>query len=550
MAEDYTQMADALVESAVKQLQTPLPTVGFSGVNLGPVRREVDRVNATRNASAKIIDEEKLRVARASEEQKQASLAEGQAGADKALADQKQAQDIADRRDAAFRLFGLDPSQSLGQQIAEFPAVRAKAEEELLKVRDLQSVSLIDDPLTWAINQLKIGPASAAYNRTADMVNARASGIDEALKWEQAYAAEDVQRIPTISAAQAKAVADQKLAEAKVKSTISDLNLAKYNIDFATKKFTEDMAVATMTKESTALELQQATTQFQAQVHAVQMAETRVQRTLNAAKLLETIGDNKATDRMLLQFDTVMGNPVGTTTRAMWAKYPAKAREEVAAISTGSLGADPYQFVQTTQALRFGPNVNPQTMVLREYLAKKVSTISQLKDLAGITDPNIKQQKIAEILNSQVESDMKNPSTNPSFRALSIDNMVTAGTLKKDSPLGKLLEPLMGKGTVPEDVIISTISNAVTNPAEAGAIAAKYFADNIILRNTLSNYKAAGLRVDTSYMVPYSTLGGTMRLDLTKPADMTKYMLLQKRNAQMEEMNSIMGQRFGETGIR
>ena len=66
--------------------------------------------------------------------------------------------------------------------------------------------------------------------------------IDEGIKTAQNLAARYERGIPTTTSIQAKAIADLALADAAKAKIAADLALSKTNVDFATRKLSEDLA--------------------------------------------------------------------------------------------------------------------------------------------------------------------------------------------------------------------------------------------------------------------------------------------------------------------
>jgi hypothetical protein len=534
---DTTAASDALLESAVKQLQVPINTPSYGGANLSPAQKALDRLNRSRTNTENVINTENARVDSASQAQKSAIESYGQASADLTFATQQRQQQEADNWVQAQHILGASADQELGQRLARLPALKEQADQELATLKEMGSVGFLDDPLEWAYNQIQLPARTRSYNRTADLINSENTFIEEGINRSKELAEFSNKTIPTTTAAMARAQAGKELAMSKEKMALTDIALATTNVDFATKKFAEDLAVSNATNSTTQLQIQEAHNRYSAQIQAIQLAETRINRDLKAAELLTTVGSGRALDVMAMQYDRMMGNPEGTTTRSIIKMLPEQQRLNIAAISTGTFAVNPYQFVETLRQIRPGPNFSPETARLQSWLEDKIGGISSTAEVVRITDKKIRDEAIAKTLNNFIAIEAKNPEDSKIFSALSPGVMIQRGLIPADSPLGKTLTPLVNAEKVPTPLLVSTLAATTTKPEDAGALVSWYYKNNVAYRNTAMNLKAAGIPQDSTYRVtaPGSFGDSSMVLDLTKPADATKYVLMTQRAAQQEK---------------
>lgn len=543
MAADYEEankQAESIINDAVKLLTRDITIPQYRGVSTSGVKKELGKATSTRDTTSRIIDTEAARNTEATRREQIAIEASGQAVADKAVADQDRAEQVANTNKYYAQLFGLemDPSSDYAQLATHMrKSVRPDAERKLEEVRAMQAVGPLDNPMEWLVNQIQLPSRIEDYNRTADAVNSMQQILDDSVATAAAAETYSNRAIPTITKAQSAAVAASAKAKADELKAKADQDLAKVNVDFATKKLSNDMAIANATIHTTQLELSNAQHAHAAQIQAIQIADTHANRLLKAGELLEKLQDTKALDKLLANYDTTMGKPAGTTTKSTFKMLPSAQRENIVAIAAGSIGFGPYTGLENIQRARFGPEVAPATVKFAQFLQAEASTIDKA-NVVATTPKELIQEKLDQILKNKVMDKVKlayQPG-NP-FYELSPAEMIASGEVGAATQLAKVLEDLAKKpGPVPTNFVIESIMKEWKNPSEAGQVVAAYYKNNIKLRNSSMNTKAFGVDLIGTYVVPSQVGAGAF--DLTNPAEATKYILIKAVKDRMLELRS------------
>lgn len=531
--EEANREMDDLLRGAIVSLKKPIEEPNYNKVDTTPFKKKVEKVDTEAETANLNIGVERDRFNASSERERAAIIAKGQADADAVRADADRAKLESDLASEIARSLGVSPSDiaAVGEKLR---TERPKAEALLRDIQAKQSVGLTDNPLEWLGNKLTIDGDIENYNREADIVNSIQGTLDESLNTAAAAATFANKSIPAITTAQASAKAKALTAEAQRLEAVADQKLALQNVSFAQQKLSNELAVAGATKDSTAIDIAQANTEFQVQIQKIAYADSHAKRQMAAAELLDKLQKTKSLDVLLLNYDNIMGNSKGTTTRYTFEKFSEHQRTNIAAIGAGSGGTDPFQSLinLTGSGLRPGPLFTSGRLMgnLQDWSAE-ISSTPLIQNL----DEKQKAGMIAKKLNERIELE-KASAYKPGniFYEASPKEMILSGMVDKNSQLAKVLEPYATQeGNIPSGVVVAAIEKQWKNPSEAGAVLADYYTKNMGLRNSTQNYHLFGLKPDNFYNVPIKVgfpMGTRMELDLTKPADATKMVLFMRQN--------------------
>jgi len=528
-------LSDQLVEEAASTLMTPFKIPQFTGVATKENKVELERVKKTRDSTQALIDVEQTKITEANTKTKDALDAEAIAKGARALADTERANQIADVNKLADLIFNIDPSSDIALKADQVRQERATARGMLDTLKERQSVAITDNPLEWLFNQIAMPQRVQAYNRQADIVDSLQNGIDEGIKTAQNLAARYERGIPTTTSIQAKAIADLALADAAKAKIAADLALSKTNVDFATRKLSEDLAVANATRDTSTLEFQNARTKYESLVMEINLTEKRSERQIKAATLLNELGQSQALDALLRNYDNVIGNPQGTTNRQLFNKLPPSVRENIAAMGAGKGGADPYDFLINIRNLRPGSQMSKETQSLILWLNQQAAAQATAVDKM-ITDQKLtkdqREIKIGQNLSAVIEAQRElayQPGT--LFHEVEPGKLLASGAILPNSILAKALLPLTQQtGPITPEIIVATIDKAYqSNPTITGQVVAEYYQRNLKFMNSAANFQLAGIKPMNSYTVPLSFGPFVSKtFDLTKPEEATKYILFKQ----------------------
>lgn len=506
----------------------------FHKTDTSALDAETARLQVARDVGTANIDIDQQRLSTATAEEKAAIIARGTAEANLAEADR-----IKSERDAAMyaqyaEIFGLK-ADDVARTVQRMNTERPIAEAKLRDIQQRQAVSPFDNPLEWWKNQITLPAAIEDYNRQADIINVMKGTLDGYISTANAAATFAYKGLPTITAAQAKATADRAVTDAAAKAAQADINLSKTSVDFHTKRFSMDLAVAQQTATTTQLQVQQNIQEYQARIHAIQFADNHANRLLRAGELLEKLATNedamaqrKSIEVILKNYDHVMGHPEGTTNYQIWKITGEPQRNNMVAIGSGSLGATPVQGMYNWYRSNPGPLASKETSRLMEYVREKTEEYMVVAGTQAIDE----KQKIDKV-NKMVADDLKKDITNASkmgslFYEMSPGKMLAAAQVSKESPIGKVLEGYAAQEkNIPTELVAQAFANTFKSPNDAGAALADYYKRNIALRNTTLNAKTLGIELPTTYGVKVRLGAFTSAiLDLTKPADAIKYVTI------------------------
>lgn len=541
--EEARKMADDLVNQAIVSLKKPVTIPKTKGVDLSIAEDSTDRASVTRDETNATIDFASKSLEAASRRQQEAIIGEGKASADKIMADQAQAQEIANTQRYYAELFGIsmNPDADVAVVAQRMRALQPGAEAKLKRIQEMQKVGLLDNPLEWFTNQIQLPAAIGDYNGEANLINSLQAEIDNSIKTGQDAANFAQRGIPTITTAQAKAEAKKAEQIAIKNAAVAEENFLKNNVTYAVQKLANDLNIANADRTMSGLELQNEQTKYQSLINEINLADKHSERMLKAAALLEKLEGTKGLDVLLEQYDRTMGHPKGTTNRYVFEKFGEAQRQNMVAIGAGSIGADPFEGMINWFKSRPGPGASRETQTFFNYLRDKAEIIAQGYDVQKL-DEKQKSAGISKRLKDQIGKDVADASKAGSiFYEMPPSAMIGSGSIPADSPVAKMLEPYTKQsGPVSTDIVLEAFNKEFKNPSEAGAAIADYYSRNMQLRNSVMNTSLAGISLPKDYKIRRSmsdteaAFSGTFRadFDLTKPEQATKFILL-KRAAEM-----------------
>lgn len=542
--DQINEQANALLGKAVDLFSQPFNIPSYGGVSTAPVKEQLSRVKGTRDTTQTVIDAESMRTERATTEQKTGIKEEGSAAAALAWANQEKAQKIADNYNLFSDIFGVGQKnateiaasakeiKNLDESIRQLiPEVEAKAEV----VRNMQAVGPGDDFLQWFGNQFQLSSKIADYNRSAEKLNSLDDRRDEfqkhlnqGVETAEKFGNYNVKGIPTILASEAKATADKAVAQAKQLSSIADIALAKTNVEFATKKLAEDLAVFSATKESTQQDIDQAREKYASQINAIKFADTHAVRLEQAGKMLMDIGDKQSLKIVLDKYDQITGKPNGTTNIFLFNKMPTAERENIVAIAMGNGGSGPVEaFMNLNRKL--GPQASPETRRILGWIGEQAAAIDANPQMKLIENPKLRMEAIDKQLKLKIEQEKQLAYKNGNlFHELTPSAMLMGDSpvIPQESPLGKILAPLaVQSGNVETEAIARTIMATYSNPADAGKALSQYYQANINAINKSSNFELVKIAPIKEYIVPAPIVGffAPDKYNLMNTAKATQY---------------------------
>lgn len=536
---------DSLVQGAIRQLKDTSTKLGdrnatYTPVTMRPMIDETNNVRARRIATNLQISEEQDRMSTATSAEQEALKAKGQAEADRAKADNLRAEREAAIYNTVATSMGIRP-EDVAIVSSRIAAMRPGTEAKLREIQKMQSVGPLDNPFDWIMNQVQLPSKINEYNADAVAINSLEESVNFSLATANAAATFATKGIPTTTAEQAAAQSKLALALANKAVADSEENLAKTNVDFATKKLAGDVHAAMITKDMTQLQIEQAKADLAAQIHNINVADNNATRLLKAAELLEKMEKTKGLDVLLRSYDRVLGHPEGTTTRYNFERFSEVQRQNIVAIGAGSLGPtnDPLTSLEIFQLSRPGPQLSKETRGFVNYLQsvrEKALTDNRLQAIHGKDE---QRAFISGQMKNTVAEDIRMASkTESPFHELNPAVMLAApGAVDPNSRTAKILEPYTKQqGNVPTDMVVAAFMQEFKNPVEAGAAISDYYKKNIQMRNAYMNASLFGVVLPNTYHMRRSTsllaagavtekYGSSVAYDLTDSADATKFVL-------------------------
>lgn len=536
---------DDLVQGAIRQLKDTSAKIGdksatYTPVTMQPMQEEVNTVRSRRVATNLQISEEQERFSAATSAEQEALRNKGVAEGDLAKANNLRAERESAVYNQLATSMGIRP-EDVAVVASRIAQMRPGVEAKLREVQRLQSVGPTDNPFEWLINQIQLPSKISDYNSEATVMNSLESSVNDTITMANATANFATKGIPTTTAEQA--AAQSRLARSLADKAIADSEetLAKTNVTFATSKLAADVHAATITKDMTQLQIEQAKADLAAQIHNINVADNNATRLLKAAELLEKLEKTKGLDVLLRNYDRVLGHPEGTTTRYNFERFGEAQRQNIVAIGAGSLGPtnDPLSALEIFQLSRPGPQLSKETRGFVNYLQgvrEQTLTDNRLQAIHGKEE---QRAFVAGAMKSTVASDIRAASkTDSVFHELNPSVMLAApGAVDPKSRTAKILEPYTKQaGNVPTDMIVAAFMQEFQNPTEAGAAISDYYKKNIQMRNSYMNATLFGVILPTTYHMRRSSslmaggavtekYGNSFSYDLTDAAEATKFVL-------------------------
>lgn len=550
--DDMSGVFDDLLTQAAQQFQKPINIPTFGGVSTKGVKTEVDRAKQSRDALDKTIGSSQDLLISATAKEKDAIQAEGEAKAQGEYANADRAKQIADTHTYFNKLFGVeaDPSEAISVLAKAQTELEPQVAQQAKEIHDMQAVGPLDNPLEWLVNGLQLPSKIQAYNSNVTEVQNLQDAIESGIQNANTAGEQATKGIPTVTAAQAKAKADQAKAEANKLSAAADDNLARTSVTFAQAKLAGDMSIADATIKTSSLDLENAKMQYQSQINAINLADTHAQRLETAAKFYEQISTLKAGDSVISNADKILGYQPGTHNRTNIKFMTQADRDNFIAIgASGSFGSNPVDAFVSIKKARTGPVISEDTTKLVTYLNDKLTTSNNTASgmlTNGKLLPEQKEAAVKTMVNTAIKADMETASKPGNiFHEMSPATMIASGQIPATSRIGQILKPI-ATGETPADpaVIANTLMAGIDNDSNAGLALADYYQKNMELRNKSMAFGSFGIIPSDEYKVPVGGMFGSMRLDLTKSGDATKYItylrlkqrVSQARNQGTEDM--------------
>jgi hypothetical protein len=536
---------DDLVQGAIAQLQDTAKRGGgksadYKNVDMGPMVNEVNAVRSQRTVANLQAAEGQRAMGVATEEEKKALKAKGQAEADQAMAENARAERESAIYNSLATSMGVRP-EDVALVAGRISQMRPGVEAKLREVQKLQSVGPLDNPFNWLFNQLQLPSKINDYNAEATAMNSLEASVNDSIQMAQATASFAGKGIPTVTADMARAKAQLAKANADKAAADADEALAKTNVQFANFKLANDVHAATVTQHMTQLQIEQSKAELQAALHNINIADNNATRLLKAAELLEKIEKTKGLDVLLKNYDRVMGHPEGTTTRYNFERFGEPQRQNIVAIGAGSLGPtnDPLSSLEIFQVSRPGVGISKETRGFVNYLQGIKEGFLTDNRLQTIHGKDEQRAFVSAGMKTRVAEDIRKASATDSvFHELSPAVMLAApGAIDPKSVTAQILEPYTKQtGNMPTEMVTAAFIGKFANPVEAGAAIADYYKKNMLIRNTYMNAKLFGIVLPETYHMRRSTsmltggtitenYGGSVSYDLTDPAEATKYVL-------------------------
>lgn len=161
-------------------------------------------------------------------------IAEGQARATVIAAEQAgQLQNQAARLKAGAA-FGADLNQQ-GERLSELAQIQTQTQEARLalsqSIAAKQSVSFLDNPLEFVVNQFTVGGDISKFNALADVEDTVTKNIEDITRLSSAVAQNQKNFEVTVTQASAEAKAKEALEKAEQQATVTRISGLNYNIE-------------------------------------------------------------------------------------------------------------------------------------------------------------------------------------------------------------------------------------------------------------------------------------------------------------------------------
>lgn len=549
--------SEALLEDAIKTLQTPVPTnVAYSGVNLGPAQEATRGVKKAVEAQQTAITDAAALNSIANADLQAGQLDQAAASAMVAAANADRAAQVASKFDVYRDLEATQKQMaaSIAAANVAIATVKPTADAELETIRQMQSVALLDDPLEWAYNQIQLPNKIKAYNAAADQINTAQSVIDVGLNNVAGISAGAVNNIPAITAAQAAATAEEAAAKAKIANALADEKLAKENVDFATKNTAAQVALAGVTENTTRLQQREAELKYQSQIQAINIADNRANRLLRAAEYQEKLQTQEQMQINLSNYEKVMGLKAGSMPASAFKQLPKERQLDIIAIgATGKYGFGPEDALSNFRELGYGQELSSSSKGIISFLVKEEEKALRRIDqeltvsvgagkLAAADKAKERKAKLDEALTTALNEEIRNPESKL-FAPATPREVIASGALPPNSVLATILKPI-AETNAPvniETVYQSIRAHAPGSIQAQGDLLAQYakIAKQLTLQSSNVTAFGANVKPDPRVLVSIGdpilqTPGGDeirrrISLDITDPVQARKFVLIKAR---------------------
>lgn len=488
------------------------------------------------------------------------------AGLDTQTIDTQKAQGLLDAQDAAQRVatsYGGNPNDvsfimtQLGAQWQQTEAARLDAEKV---VQQKQSVSFLDDPLTWLSNKLTVNTDINNYNnlnQQSDDLFAQMKGINDL----NTSTAESMRSIATTqTAGTVAATSDLAAQQTAIDSAKAQLQSSLYNAAGV-------KAVTDLSQDSVDNVVKGAQTAIAAGHLAVAQQQASImqaelnQKTALYAQEVKDKQQADASDAQMLQYTNVGRSAMGLPALADSTKLltfikmggpeaEAIKQQMTSGAMSSAIGGKPVIAATAGTSARLLANSgsplatsNPAMKPVIDLLSNSYTEAKnpQTQAALGINnkDLNSVDSGISSLVNNQVvqmAGNIKTGDASNIFQAPPLTALASMASVKSNPLYTSVLEPQVKAGmteTDPNKLLMLT-SAAV----EAGQISVQdaangmsaLFRSAIALNTETKDYMRVGITPQTSYnttLQATGTFGGSSRIDMTNAAQVTTALMKQ-----------------------
>ena len=419
------------------------------------------------------------------------------------------------------------------------PKLRAQGQ----KLEKLNSVSFLDSPLQWLVNQIQIPIENDRYAAAAQRIHQDRTALGTLSGLANEAHAQNAFANQVDFMAVAKEQANEALGKAQEIAGNAAIHAAGVGVSAANVRLAA--TEAQMRNAVLVNEAAQKQTQMQQEAQRLEMTKGQqffIQRAADQENSLRTfqiaLASEEASDRDMLQKGVDRLNELNITKnltiRTLKIMDPASQKALIAVMATGNdiiYGASPITALELTSSI---PNLarpnNPREDSVRNSMTSTAQSV--------FTDPNIRildkrgqgeaYNKAVLESNAQVQKNI--PDQGSWMSPMTIAELNGFDGLK-DNRLMQVLSPLAGQKpnqVMSGDYVLATVLDQVNKGKltadQAAAQAAQIFSTMSASINQVSNinrYGQSGLTSKTGYnqAVDYGSFKGTMQsVDLTKQA--------------------------------
>ena len=548
-------MADAEAASVAKDLITPDYVIGLmtqavndsTGQYSGTAKLNLPDTEFSNEYFKDLQDTFKLsqeEIRKAQEDQRTAleqqmgateSLGKNTAEAERAKGDR--AQQLSDIAQRFVSLFGVSGN---GDRIAvkarEYQELNDGVQKAATEIQDLQSVNFFDNPLQWIGNQLTLPSKINEYNVVANRVNSLESEINNDIALATAATNLNEQTVPTITHRMAEAAASVAVDNAKIQKEKLAEQRALSDANFANQRFANIAGMNSAAAQKAAKEIELSRMKYQEQVDALQRSASKSEHALRVAAIARSLLDDIQTQGLLDRYDQATGRIKGSTSMAAFKLMSQTQRESIISIAVGNGGVTPGDAFFAFKDAGIGPGLpmNQQNYLAyaNRFMEDKMANDPTIKTMTRMED---KKAHASKLFNEHMVALEKNPTSggpeNP-FRELSPKLMFAMNPALEDSVIGDIMKAYKDTDQAPDtNTIIETVRKQIPDDKLAAMAIAQWYSQNVMFRDTLTNYGAMGVKTSGTYRYSYTPSGpfsSPITVDLTKPA-LVERLLLQKR---------------------